>query len=293
MRVSTNATIRARALGIGGGTGGSGSEDNLLDVDGGLVLFESGWGYAIGENANERGGTMLVRNGGTVYTMNELLKNVMRSGGTGSAAAFSGMTMAGKTGTTTANNDVWFVGYSPYYTCGIWSGYDKGKTLVNGQTYQKDIWKRVMERIHKNLTDIGWKRDADIVTAKICSKSGLLAVDGVCGRGEDHGVVYTEYFTSQTVPTQYCTIHEEISICSESNRIAGDYCPKEDIIKKVYLRLTKEQLNTYYTTDDMKYAISTTLGKCSIHVAPTTTAPETTEAQTTKARETYADDDEE
>ncbi|MCR5743793.1 MAG: transglycosylase domain-containing protein [Lachnospiraceae bacterium] len=212
---------------------------------------------------------------------------------TGEGFGFDGMSLAGKSGSTTDNNDVWFVGYSPYYTCGIWSGYDKGKTLVSGQTYQKDIWKRVMERIHKNLSDIGWKRDADIVTAKICSKSGLLAVDGVCGCGEDHGVVYTEYFTSQTVPKQYCTIHEEVSICSESNRIAGDYCPEDDIITKVYIRLTKEQLNTSYTTDDMKYAISTTLGKCSIHVAPTTTEPETTQAQTTKARETSEDEEEE
>jgi len=212
---------------------------------------------------------------------------------TGYGHSFEGMSLAGKSGSTTDNNDVWFVGYSPYYTCGIWSGYDKGKTLVDGQTYQKDIWKRVMERIHKFLPDIGWKTNSDIVTAKICSKSGLLAIDGVCGCGEDHGVVYTEYFTKSTVPTQFCTIHEKLSICTESGKLAGDFCPRDEIVTKVYIRLTPEQLNSSFTTDDMRYAISSTIGKCSIHVAPTTTAEETTEEATKPEKTTAADDEEE
>ena len=51
----------------------------------------------------------------TAYAMNELLKNVVRSG-TGTGANFSGMTIAGKTGSTNSNNDRYFVGYTPYYT---------------------------------------------------------------------------------------------------------------------------------------------------------------------------------
>ena len=43
--------------------------------------------------------------------------------------SFSGMTIAGKTGTTTSNNDVWFVGYTPYYTAGVWAGYDNNHSL--------------------------------------------------------------------------------------------------------------------------------------------------------------------
>ena len=39
------------------------------------------------------------------------------------------MPVAGKTGTTTSYNDLWFVGYTPYYTCGISSGYDTNEKL--------------------------------------------------------------------------------------------------------------------------------------------------------------------
>ena len=43
---------------------------------------------------------------------------------TGKLCQVDSMTLAGKSGTTTSGSDVWFIGYSPYYTCGIWSGYD-------------------------------------------------------------------------------------------------------------------------------------------------------------------------
>ena len=42
---------------------------------------------------------------------------------------FDNMTVAGKTGTTDAYNDLWFVGYTPYYTCAVWSGYDNNEKL--------------------------------------------------------------------------------------------------------------------------------------------------------------------
>ena len=44
------------------------------------------------------------------------------------------MTIAGKTGTTSQNNDVWFVGYTPYYTAGIWAGFDNNHKLGKGET---------------------------------------------------------------------------------------------------------------------------------------------------------------
>ena len=75
--------------------------------------------------------------------------------GTGKAVNFSGMSVAGKTGTTSKNNDVWFVGYTPYYTAGIWAGYDNNHKLnsKSGETnYHKKIWKAVMSRIHEGLS---------------------------------------------------------------------------------------------------------------------------------------------
>lgn len=202
---------------------------------------------------------------------------------------FSSMTLAAKSGSTTDNNDVWFVGYSPYYTCSIWSGYDKGKALETGQDYHKEIWKRVMERIHENLEDIGWAVNQDIVSAKICSKSGLLAVEGVCDRAEDNGCVYTEYFVAGTEPTEYCNIHEKVSICSTSNMLAGDYCPASTLQEHVYLKLSLSLLNTDYKTDDLNYALTESMFygyTCSYHSKPpeTTKIPETTKTPETTSR---------
>lgn len=47
--------------------------------------------------------------------------------GTGTACQLDNMTVAGKTGTTEDYNDLWFVGYTPYYTCAVWSGYDNNE----------------------------------------------------------------------------------------------------------------------------------------------------------------------
>ena len=59
----------------------------------------------------------------TAYFMNTLLQGVI-NGGTGGSAKFSGMTIAGKTGTTSENYDRYFVGYTPYYVAAVWTGYD-------------------------------------------------------------------------------------------------------------------------------------------------------------------------
>ena len=59
---------------------------------------------------------------------------------TGTLCQVDSMTLAGKSGTTTSGSDVWFIGYSPYYTCGIWSGYDDSKVLSNGTEYHRKLW---------------------------------------------------------------------------------------------------------------------------------------------------------
>jgi penicillin-binding protein 2A len=69
----------------------------------------------------------------TAYYVTELLKGVTQTGGTGVRARISGRTVAGKTGTTqhgipglksSANRDVWFVGFTPELTAAVWMGYD-------------------------------------------------------------------------------------------------------------------------------------------------------------------------
>ena len=127
---------------------------------------------------------------------------------TGKLCQIDSMTLAGKSGTTTSGSDVWFIGYSPYYTCGIWSGYDDSKVLSNGTEYHKTIWQKIMARIHADLDNKDFVFTDELESAKICSKSGLLAVDGVCNSSSSNASVYTEYFAPGTAPT-YC-----LQVCS-------------------------------------------------------------------------------
>lgn len=83
----------------------------------------------------------------TAYIMNEFMQEVIRSG-TGTCAKALGIPVAGKTGTTQEYRDAWFIGYTPFYTCSVWIGYDKGKTLGKGETGGKiacPIWTSVMK----------------------------------------------------------------------------------------------------------------------------------------------------
>ncbi len=86
----------------------------------------------------------------TAWLLTDAMKDVVTSG-TGTLTKFTSVDMpiAGKTGTTSNNVDLWFVGYTPYYTAGIWSGYDNNLSQTN-TTYHKVLWRTIMEKIHQN-----------------------------------------------------------------------------------------------------------------------------------------------
>lgn len=73
--------------------------------------------------------------------------------GTGRRAALPDRQVAGKTGTTQAARDAWFVGYSADYVAGVWMGYDDNTPLtgVTGGGLPAEIWHEVMLRVHEGL----------------------------------------------------------------------------------------------------------------------------------------------
>lgn len=89
-------------------------------------------------------------------TMTDVLTGVMKEG-TGKDARLEQMPCAGKTGTTNDCKDIWLVGYTAYYTAGVWTGYDMPREIpdVRGASYAGDIWKTFMERAHKGLEERG------------------------------------------------------------------------------------------------------------------------------------------
>ena len=183
---------------------------------------------------------------------------------TGKLCQIDSMTLAGKSGTTTSGSDVWFIGYSPYYTCGIWSGYDDSKVLSNGTEYHKTIWQKIMARIHTDLDNKDFVFTDELESAKICSKSGLLAVDGVCNSSSSNASVYTEYFAPGTAPTSYCDRHYALRICTESGKSATKYCPGDSVVQRVYLHIDDNDLSSGTTTDS-DYLAPSNLQSCDIH----------------------------
>lgn len=140
----------------------------------------------------------------TAFLLTSAMQDVVNSG-TGTALKLRGINVpvAGKTGTSTGNKDLWFVGYTPYLTAGIWGGYDASEKQSN-TTYHKAIWKAIMEKLSKKHKD---------EKAKFTMPSSVVAVRTctVCGKplAENHynSRSKKEYFAKGTVPEETCSVH--------------------------------------------------------------------------------------
>lgn len=134
----------------------------------------------------------------TAYYINSMLTNAVQAG-TGTEARLSGMTVAGKTGTTGSNNDRWFVGYTPYYTAAVWTGYDMPETIrmVNGGNPAAQLWNKVMSRVHEGLEYREFTGRTDLVSVTVCAQCGLLPSDYT--RETSSG-----YVCSEDAPHSYC-----------------------------------------------------------------------------------------
>ncbi len=167
--------------------------------------------------------------------------------GTGKRLAFRNynMPVAGKTGTASKNYDLWFAGFTPYYTCSVWTGYDYQFNQKN-KSYQQDLWRNIMEEVHrtKQLEYKTWEMPDSIQKATICTKCGKLAVTGLCDEAEGGSCVSTEYFAKGTVPTQKCTCHIRVNICKSSKKLATPNCPEKKV-KSVVLLVKSEDYSKY------------------------------------------------
>lgn len=135
----------------------------------------------------------------TAWLLTNAMEDVVQNG-TGTACQLSNMAVAGKTGTTEDYNDLWFVGYTPYYTCAVWSGYDNNEKLPDyARDFHKGLWRKVMSRIHEGMEYKGFDQPGSVEKISICSETGLLPRAG-CPVSE-------EYFDVGTMPNEYCDQH--------------------------------------------------------------------------------------
>ena len=167
----------------------------------------------------------------TAWLLTSAMEDVV-SKGTGAKVNFGNMAIAGKTGTTSSNVDVWFSGFTPYYTCAAWAGYDNNIHMGSAETgIAKTLWKAVMGRIHEDLEYKSFTKPSGIVQASVCKYTGMAPTD-YCTMS---GTVISEYFEEGTVPSEICPGHISESaaygtmlpglMCSLTGLRATSACP--------------------------------------------------------------------
>lgn len=176
------------------------------------------------------------------FLMKDILRSTVTQGLSYNAALPSeyGIEVAGKTGTTSDNGDIWFMGFSPYYVGGIWIGNDNSQLRVGtGSSSTARLWGNIMKEVHKELEPQEFLKPEGIVQVTVCSQSGLLPTE-LCERDPRGSSVINEYFVKGTEPTSFCKTHIEANVCTLSGMAQGPYCPLDSIEKKVFI--TRETL---------------------------------------------------
>jgi len=170
----------------------------------------------------------------TAALLTSAMCDVMTSG-TGMTANIRAMSLAGKSGTTNARVDQWFMGFSSAYTCGVWGGFDDNMPSHDG-LFVKSIWRAVMRRAHEGVETTELTTPDNLMAKMICTKCGKLAILGVCDQTVQGDKTRVEYFVPGTEPTETCDCHERVNICTASGCVAGPYCPVSLIETNVYLK---------------------------------------------------------
>ncbi|MCR4775412.1 MAG: transglycosylase domain-containing protein [Saccharofermentans sp.] len=151
----------------------------------------------------------------TCFLLTDILKDVVTSGwirkygGQIKNAKGKQIDAAGKTGTTSDNNDKWFCGFTSYYAAAVWYGYDNRlkQTKIPKVDYYNAgrIWEYCMQNIHKDLPAASFKKPSTVVKASYCTKSGM-APNEQCKEAK---TVKSDYFVkgSFLYPKEECKVH--------------------------------------------------------------------------------------
>ena len=202
----------------------------VLDRDGNVIL-------------EKKPKTHRVISEATATLLTDMMEDVIKKGTGGSITrTFSGLPVAGKTGTTNDDKDFLFTGYTPYYTATIWLGHDQPKRVAATGREHLKIWGKIMNDIHEDLP----YKDFDKVTtgyvkASICTLSGKVPTE-LCKLDPNHTVT-TDYFLKNEVSSEPCDRHIKVQVCTVSGKIANEYCPLETVETKVIVDSKEEEIN--------------------------------------------------
>ena len=200
------------------------------------------------------------------YLTRTITEEPVKSGGTATYCNITGIETCAKTGTTDGSKDRWLCGMTPYYSAAVWFGYDSPEEVVySGTNPAGQIWSSVMKSIHANLKNANFNTPSGITQATVCKKTGCLATSSCTD-------TYTETFAQDNLPEK-CEGHGVQKICTESGKLATQYCPQTKN-SSYGGTVPKETLNLWNTNGASKTAGGKITETCTIHTKPTETTKE-------------------
>ena len=204
------------------------------------------------------------------YLTRSIIEEPTKSGGTATFCAIPGMETCAKTGSTDNYKDRWLCGMTPYYTAACWWRFDSPEPLKygNGIVYSVDgrnpagqMWSTIMKDIHKGLENKNFSTPNGIITATVCKATGCLATSNCTD-------TYTEMFTQDNLPSK-CEGHGTQRICTESGKVANEYCPADKVKTVSYGGvIPKEQLGLWKTNGASTGTTAKVDDVCTIHKKP-------------------------
>ena len=164
----------------------------------------------------------------TATIMNHLLQTVVYgSNGTGKAAAsyIKNMKIYAKTGTSNDQNDLWFVGGTPYYIGSCWCGYEVMQPIASKHSgIALKMWGNVMSKVHSGLKEKEFTDSSYAVDKFYCTATGKLATDTCPKRA-------IGWYKKNNLPA-VCTSHGGTVLGKPADILAAEKKAEEEAKKK-------------------------------------------------------------
>jgi penicillin-binding protein 1A len=141
------------------------------------------------------------------YVVRDMMRDVVERGTAASIRRYlpASIPVAGKTGTTNDNSDVWFIGLTPDLVAGVWLGFDKPASIASGAaggSMAAPIWGKMVARYYASQPQLiashateQWDPPLGVIMGDVDRATGELATDQTPADRR-----YTEYFVEGTEP---------------------------------------------------------------------------------------------
>ena len=198
--------------------------DSLLNVTNAYCAFANGGyisnpktylyvlnsnGEKILENSADKNEVISQEN---AYIMTMMLKGVVDKGTASNISLKNKLAVAGKTGTSSNNEDKWFIGYTPHYVCGVWTGFDMPKPMFFEKNPSTIIFDKIMNFAYRDTDQYDdFEKPLNVIEVEYCIDSGKSPTKACKNdlRGER---IESGFFVYGEEPKNDCNIHESVEI---------------------------------------------------------------------------------